>query len=136
MEKAKTYTVRLRHETGISSPSLYPSLMVFPATDTVENSAPARERRVIVVGNRFFEYSRDILASFIDGLEGFAPRWRVVRSDAEETQRCFCRGVRRAVYLAMSTLRSAQDRLDIESDGCPKSSIDTLHAEGHNMPSW
>lgn len=49
----KSYIVRLRQDTGISSPSLYPSplvALVLPAVDPVGNSAPARNSRAIREG--------------------------------------------------------------------------------------
>jgi hypothetical protein len=84
-----TYIVRFRQDTGISSPSLYPSppvALVLPAVDPIGNSAPARSSRAIWEGRRLNGRGADMLASFLTlAMRGAAPRWRV--DEGRETTR-------------------------------------------------
>jgi hypothetical protein len=64
-----TYIVRFRQDTGISSPSLYPSppvALVLPAVDPIGNSAPARNSRAMWEGRRLNGRGADMLASLFD----------------------------------------------------------------------
>ena len=65
-KKIVAYMVRFKQETGISSPSLYPSPslpLLLPATVPAGNRVPARENRATVVDNRDIERVEDMLAN-------------------------------------------------------------------------
>lgn len=74
----ETHAVRLRQDTGISSPRLYPTPLlplVLSATAAVGQSAHARESSVAVVGSRAIECKGDMLANFM--MKCSPPRWVV-----------------------------------------------------------
>lgn len=127
-----TDIVRFKQDTGISSPSLYPSLplpLVFSAVDPVGTST-AKASRAAVAGKEFNTREGDMFA-IGPCSEVVAPRWVGGReTGAEKTRRCFCRGLRSlrtwpAIGVAINLRRQGMDSSSKNYDGSGRLSLDS-----------